>query len=204
MSDFRVESNIWIIGSQGWFGFAFSRIREWIRDMSNVSILIVARNAASTIDRAMHSVFRQGNYPIVLMGDDSSDDTVARPKAMGMERLQVVTVAVHSQLGAARQLGLESIDTEFFDDTCIAADDPARPISDTYQKPSPRFELEMIKKYELEKTACYKIGDSLSDVVAGLNAGIRSVGPPHAGGGDGPFHGTDVEAFGSVVAWAFE
>ena len=61
----------------------------------------------------------------------------------------------------------------------------------------------MIKKYELEKTACYKIGDSLSDVVAGLNAGIRSVGP-HAGEGDGLFHGTDAEAFGSVVAWAFE
>ena len=109
--------------------------------MSNDSILIVARNAASTIYRAMYSVFRQGNYSIVLMGDDSSDDTVARPKAMGMECLQVVTVAVHSQLGAARQLGLESIDTEFFDDTCIAADDPARPSSDTYQKPSPRFEL---------------------------------------------------------------
>ena len=87
--------------------------------MSNDSILIVARNAASTIDRAMRSVFRQGNYPIVLMGDDSSDDTVARPKAMGMERLRVVTVAAHSQLGAARQLGLESIDTEFFDDTWI-------------------------------------------------------------------------------------
>ena len=171
--------------------------------MSNDSILIVARNAASTIDRAMLSVFRQGNYPIVLMGDDSSDDTVARPKAMGMERLRVVTVAAHSQLGAARQLGLESIDTEFFDDICIAADDPARPSSDTYQKPSPRFELEMIKNYELEKTACYMIGDSLSDVVAGLNAGIRSVGP-HAGEGDGLFHGTDAEAFGSVVAWAFE
>ncbi len=86
--------------------------------MSKASILIVARNAASTIGRAMSSAIEQGDYPIVLVDDASSDDTVARSKAVGLERVRVVAVDEHRTLGAARQLGLESIDTEY----CILLD----------------------------------------------------------------------------------
>ena len=93
-------------------------MREWIRDMPIVSILIVARNAASTIGRAMRSAVDQGNYPIVLVDDASSDDTVALAKVVGLDRLRVVVVESHSQLGAARQLGLESINTEY----CVLLD----------------------------------------------------------------------------------
>jgi glycosyltransferase involved in cell wall biosynthesis len=118
VSDFREESNVWIIAILGWFGFAFDRMSEWIRDMPNVTILIVARNAASTIDRAMRSAVGQGDCPIVMVDDASSDDTVALAKAVGLDRLRVVSVESHSQLGAARQLGLESIDTEY----CVLLD----------------------------------------------------------------------------------
>lgn len=86
--------------------------------MSKASILIVARNAASTIGRAMSSAIEQGDYPIVLVDDASSDDTVARAKAVGLEQVRVVRVEAHRALGAARQLGLESIDTEY----CVLLD----------------------------------------------------------------------------------
>lgn len=43
-----------------------------------------------------------------------------------------------------------------------------------YRKPSPRFILEMIEKYDLDAKSCWMIGDKLSDVEAGINAGIKS------------------------------
>lgn len=94
-----------------------------------------------------------------------------------------------------RQMGVEQ---DFFDEICIASDDPSNLNDRTYRKPSPRFELEMIEKYGLEKTACYMIGDSISDIEAGLNAGIRSIGL-RENKGDDLFRGTEVEVFASVA-----
>ena len=43
-----------------------------------------------------------------------------------------------------------------------------------YRKPSPRFILEMMAKYDLDPARCWMTGDRQTDWDAGLNAGIKS------------------------------
>ncbi len=58
-----------------------------------------------------------------------------------------------------------------FTGICIAPETPEQP--QVYRKPSPRFILESIARYNLDPKACWMIGDNLADVEAGQNAGIR-------------------------------
>lgn len=60
-----------------------------------------------------------------------------------------------------------------FKETCIAPEGPYEP--SLYRKPSPRFILEMIEKFSLEPKHCYMFGDTVTDLQAGLQAGINSV-----------------------------
>lgn len=53
----------------------------------------------------------------------------------------------------------------------IAPETPEEP--SVYRKPSPRFILEMIEKYQLAPEGCWMIGDKISDLESGLNAGIQ-------------------------------
>ena len=62
--------------------------------------------------------------------------------------------------------------TRIFDACCMAAEHPDAPA--VYRKPSPRFILECIDQFALEPAACWMIGDRLSDLQAGLRAGIRA------------------------------
>ena len=59
-----------------------------------------------------------------------------------------------------------------FTEVCVAPESPHEP--SRYRKPSPNFVLEMITKYHLSSHDSWMIGDSMSDVHAGLNAGIRA------------------------------
>ncbi|RXM21977.1 HAD family hydrolase, partial [Citrobacter sp. AAK_AS5] len=43
-----------------------------------------------------------------------------------------------------------------------------------YRKPSPRFILECIDQFGLDPGACWMVGDRLSDVQAGIRAGIHA------------------------------
>lgn len=47
--------------------------------------------------------------------------------------------------------------------------------NDYRRKPNPGMIIEAIGKYKLDKTKCIFIGDSLSDVKAGKNAGIKTI-----------------------------
>ena len=60
-----------------------------------------------------------------------------------------------------------------FSGSCIATETPDQ--EQIYRKPSPKFILEMIEKHNLDKSECYMVGDKSSDVMAGLNAGIKSI-----------------------------
>ena len=60
-----------------------------------------------------------------------------------------------------------------FTKICIAPESPDQPSA--YRKPSPLFVLEMVKKYRLDTTQCYMVGDRLCDLDTGLNAFIKSV-----------------------------
>ncbi len=60
---------------------------------------------------------------------------------------------------------------DFFADVCIAPESPEE--TGGYRKPSPKFELEMIEKYNLDLSESWVIGDKWIDSQTGLNAGMR-------------------------------
>ena len=61
-----------------------------------------------------------------------------------------------------------------FEKICIAEDYP--PLKDTYRKPSPKFGLEIIEKYKIDKQNLFYVGDSISDLETALNIGCKSFG----------------------------
>jgi len=56
---------------------------------------------------------------------------------------------------------------------CIAPEAPDQPSK--YRKPSPAFVFEMIARDALDPARCHIIGDKISDLQCGLNAGITPV-----------------------------
>ena len=70
----------------------------------------------------------------------------------------------------SRMLELMKLSPDIFADVCIATERPDQP--QIYRKPSPRFILESIEKFDLSLEKSCVVGDSWSDVEAGLNAGI--------------------------------
>ena len=76
---------------------------------------------------------------------------------------------------ACNQRMLELIDLPCFkfEEICIAPEAPEElPV---YRKPSPRFIEEMMVKHVLDRDQCYMVGDRDSDILAGLNAGVKPV-----------------------------
>lgn len=71
-----------------------------------------------------------------------------------------------------RMLELLGLPEDYFTEICIAPEAPTD--LQVYRKPSPRFILEMIDKYDLDRELCWMIGDHLSDLKAGIGAGINS------------------------------
>lgn len=61
-----------------------------------------------------------------------------------------------------------------FEEICIAEDYP--PGKDTYRKPSPKFGLEIIDKYKINKNYLFYVGDSTSDLETALNIGCKCFG----------------------------
>ena len=61
-----------------------------------------------------------------------------------------------------------------FEKICIAEDYPAK--EDSYRKPSPKFGLEIIKKYKIDKQNLFYVGDSTSDLETALNIGCKCFG----------------------------
>ena len=61
-----------------------------------------------------------------------------------------------------------------FEEICIAEDYPPR--KDTYRKPSPKFGLEIIDKYKIDKNNLFYVGDSTSDLETALNIGCKCFG----------------------------
>lgn len=89
------------------------------------TIVITARNAARTIQRAVASAVAQGPYPIVLVDDHSSDDTVALALATAPHRIEVVRPVETRTLAFARQAGLDAIRTDIH--VGLAAEDEMLP-----------------------------------------------------------------------------
>jgi hypothetical protein len=78
----------------------------------SATIVITARNAAATIQRAIRSSLSQGPYPILLVDDCSADETLTLARATGGSRLRTLSLTEHRTLGWARQRALEAVRTE--------------------------------------------------------------------------------------------
>ncbi len=72
----------------------------------------------------------------------------------------------------ARLEALLALPPPGFSAICIAPEAPEDPA--VYRKPSPRFIRECIQRDGLDPAQCWMIGDRLSDLQAGVNAGIRA------------------------------
>ncbi|MEI6971049.1 MAG: HAD-IIIA family hydrolase [bacterium] len=73
-----------------------------------------------------------------------------------------------------RMIEMIGLPPPLFTETCIAPETPEQP--QAYRKPSPRFILEMMRKYDLDARQCYMAGDANSDVMAGFMGGIKPIG----------------------------
>ena len=71
-----------------------------------------------------------------------------------------------------RMLEMLNFPEDFFDAVCIAPED--RFVVNGLRKPSPKFELEMIFRYELPPDQCWMVGDKWMDAETGLNAGMKA------------------------------
>lgn len=73
-----------------------------------------------------------------------------------------------------RKLSLMLGDENFFDGICVALEHPDSPILG-YRKPSPKYILETVEKFGLDKSKCLMAGDSRRDLEAAIGAGISAV-----------------------------
>lgn len=80
--------------------------------MNDATILIAARNASETIQRAVKSAMDQ-RCPIVLVDDYSSDGTAELASDFAGGQLRVIRPPSHSTLGMTRQTGLEWLTTAY-------------------------------------------------------------------------------------------
>lgn len=71
-----------------------------------------------------------------------------------------------------RMFELLELPEDGFRELCIAPERPEQ--EQIYRKPSPKFILEMVEKYNLDKAESWMIGDKLIDLEAGINAGVRT------------------------------
>lgn len=78
---------------------------------NDITILIAARNAATTIGRAIDSVMADSSCPIILVDDFSNDDTLAVARRHAGDRLNCVTPSYYGPLGLTRQTGLDAVET---------------------------------------------------------------------------------------------
>jgi glycosyltransferase involved in cell wall biosynthesis len=86
-----------------------------------LTIMIAARNAGATIERAVRSCLEDTSTPILLVDDHCTDDTVARARHLAGHRLHVVPAPDPGGIPVARQTGLDAVDTPFA--TWVDADD---------------------------------------------------------------------------------
>ena len=71
----------------------------------------------------------------------------------------------------ARMLDLLDLPPPGFDGIGIAPETPGQPV--VYRKPSPRYILEKMRDHWLDPAQTHMVGDSETDIHAGLAAGVR-------------------------------
>lgn len=86
-----------------------------------LTIMMAARNAAATIERAVRSCLGETQVPLLLINDHSTDDTVERARTAAGGHIRVIDAPDPGGVPVARQAGLDAVETEFA--TWLDADD---------------------------------------------------------------------------------
>lgn len=81
--------------------------------MARFTIVIPAKNASSTIKRAVTSAYVEAPVRILLVDHASTDDTVEIARRAGGDLLEILHAPVEARLGQVRQIGLDAVRTEF-------------------------------------------------------------------------------------------
>lgn len=90
-----------------------------------VTVVVAARNASSTIEKAIESINASGLENLLLVDDFSEDETVLLAKRCFRGNIRVVRPKVKRGLGNARQTGLDAVETEYL--MWLDADDELLP-----------------------------------------------------------------------------
>ena len=72
-----------------------------------------------------------------------------------------------------RMMELYNMESNFWDGICIAPESPYAH-EQLYRKPSNKYQLEMIKKFDLKPSECWMVGDKWIDVETGLNSNMKA------------------------------
>lgn len=97
---------------------------------AELTIVIVAKDAATTVGRAIATARASGNWPILLVDDHSGDETIKTAKDAGGDRITIHKTDKSIGIGNARQTALDCIQTAF--GMWLDADDeilPGRPVT---------------------------------------------------------------------------
>ncbi len=108
--------------------------------------------------RAALALLRE-HYPLFLFSNQSG---IGR----GLYRVDDA-IAVNRRMEA-----LIDLPGTLFQAVCMPPERPDQP--SRYRKPSPTFILETLARYGYPPDTCWMVGDRLTDLQAGINAGIRA------------------------------
>lgn len=125
------------------------RDAHYLKDPQELEIIEVAGPALQTARNAGFLLFMHTNQSGISRGYYDWSDVYA------------CNAKMHFDFGWA---------DDFFAEVCIAPESPDE--AEGYRKPSSKFEDEMIKKYDLESSQCWVIGDKWIDPKTALNAGM--------------------------------
>ncbi len=84
-----------------------------MKKFNDFTILIAARNAAATIERAVRSALAEVPCSIILIDDQCTDETVALAQRCAGGKLRVVQTPAPGGIPLARQVGLDAIETKY-------------------------------------------------------------------------------------------
>ncbi|MDR2432378.1 MAG: HAD-IIIA family hydrolase [Puniceicoccales bacterium] len=126
--------------------------KNYLKDPDGVELLPGARDAISSLKSAKCILFLFSNQSGIGRRIISMDDVYRC-------NLRMMALLGHG--------------SNIFDAICIAPESPDDiPV---YRKPSPRFIVEMVEKFDLSKENCYMVGDKESDILAGINARVNAI-----------------------------
>lgn len=123
----------------------------YMSDPAQVRLLSGAKTAIT--------ILRDSGYMLFLFTNQSG---------IGRGLYQIDTVHHCNQ----QMLHLLGLGPDIFEEICIAPEGPDQP--PVYRKPSPRFINEAVARHALDRSSTWMVGDKLTDVESGLNAGVMS------------------------------